>query len=352
MHPVVKQGLKPLLKFKLPRKALHRLFFLSLEADPSNLQTFEGTTLASSIEAMELITEGALSDHLWSRLEPIYISSRRKLLQSRKWRYGSLFVWDNVKPVFDKLAESGISVEGKVYCDLGCGTHHPYGTSAIMYINGAASTIATDVHDSDKKRAAEALYDLLQDCLADPDSWHWSSLSRKEYLTRIQNFNFKALREGNLEAGLASVPLKHIVTSIYEPSIPAGTIDIMSSRAVLEHFLDFEKACHKLWALMSPGSMAYHLIDLVDHRSYVSLEYNQWSFLAEDEQWSDGVCNRLRASEIYEYFERTGFEVRAYDVTKKAEMPIEFRKKLKGRFASMSDEELNTLQIACLIEKV
>ena len=102
---------------------------------------------------------------------------------------------------------------------------------------------------------------------------------------------------------------------------------------------------------MSPGGVAYHLIDLVDHRSYVSLDYHQWSFLAEDEQWSDGVCNRLRANEIYEYFERTGFEIVAYDVTKKVEMPIGFRKQLKGRFASMSDEELNTLQIACLIKK-
>ncbi len=352
MHPLVKQGFKPLLKFQLLRKILHRLFFFSLEEDPATFATFEGATLASSIDAMESSIEGPLSDHVWSKLEPIYISSRRKLWQSRKWRYGPLFVLDNVKPVFEKLAEYGISVEGKVYCDLGCGTNHPYGTSAVMYINGATSTIATDLEDSDNQRAAEALYDLLQDCLADPDSWHWSSLPRKQYLTRIQNFNFKALREGNLEAGLASVPLKHIVTSIYEPSIPFETIDIMSSRAVLEHFLDFEIACQKLWKLMSPGAIAYHLIDLVDHRSYLSLEYHQWSFLAEDEQWSDNMCNRLRASEIYECFEKTGFKVKAYDVTKKAEMPRGFRQKLKGRFASMSDEELNTLQIACLIEKV
>ena len=65
MHSVVKQGLKSLLKFQLLRKILHRLFFLSLEADPSTFATFEGSTLASSIE-------GPLSDHLWTRLEPIY----------------------------------------------------------------------------------------------------------------------------------------------------------------------------------------------------------------------------------------------------------------------------------------
>ena len=125
----------------------------------------------------------------------------------------------------------------------------------------------------------------------------------------------------------------------------------MSSRAVLEHFLDFEMACHKLWALMSPGSVAYHEIDLVDHRAYGSLKYHWWSFLAEDEQWSDGLCNRLRASEIREYFERTGFEIIAYDARDKVEMPIEFRKQLKGRFASMSDEELNSIRVVFLIKK-
>jgi hypothetical protein len=199
MHSVVKEGLKFLLKLQILRKITHRLFFLSLEVDPSTFSTFEGSTLASSIEAMDSSVEGALSDSLWVKLEPIYISSRRRLLQSRKWRYGPLFVWDNAKPVFDKLSEHNISIEGKVYCDLGCGTHHPYGTSAVMYINGAAATIATDVDGSDKKRAAEALYDLLQDCLVNPDSWHWSSLTREEYLTRLHNFNFKALCEGDLE---------------------------------------------------------------------------------------------------------------------------------------------------------
>lgn len=351
MHPVVKEGSKSLLKFQLLRKTVHRLFFLSLEDDPSTFPTFEGTTLASSIEAMDSIIEGPLSDNLWVKLEPIYISARRKLLQSRKWRYGPLFVRDNVKPVREKLAKYNISIKDKVYCDLGCGTHHPYGTSAVMYINGAASTIATDVEDSDSKRAAEALYELLLDCLVNPDSWHWSSLAREEYLTRVQNFDFKALREGDLQVGLASVPLEHIVTSIYEPTIPLGTIDIMSSRAVLEHFLDFEMACHKLRALMAPAGVAYHLIDLDDHRAYGSTQYHRWSFLAEDEQWSDGLCNRLRASEIREYFERADFEIIAYDLIKKAEMPMGFRKQLKGRFASMSDEELNCTQVSCLIKK-
>jgi len=44
---------------------------------------------------------------------------------------------------------------------------------------------------------------------------------------------------------------------------------------------------------MSPGGVADHNIDLVDHRRYdESLNYHCWFILAEDEKWSDGVCNR------------------------------------------------------------
>jgi Methyltransferase domain len=284
MHSFIQKGFKTLLKIRLIRKIVHRLFFLSLETNTSTFPTFSGSILALAIEDMESSDEGPLSDQLWTKLEPIYISSRRKLLQSRKWRYGNLFVWDNVKPVIEKLAQHHISIIGKTYCDLGCGTHHPFGTSAIMYINGANSTIATDIQNFDKRRAAEALYELLQDCFVNPDMWHWSSSPRDEYLARLHSFNLRALSKGDFDAGLANLPLKHIVTSIYEPQIPLGSIDVMTSRSVLEHFLDFEMACDKLKALMSPKGVAYHLIDLVDHRSYSSFKFHRWSFLAEDEQ--------------------------------------------------------------------
>ena len=75
-----------------------------------------------------------------------------------------------------------------------------------------------------------------------PEDWHWSFLNRDDYLARIYSFDLKALREGDLDTGLANVPIKHIVTNIYKPAIKSGSIDIMSSRAVLEHFLDFELA--------------------------------------------------------------------------------------------------------------
>jgi len=286
----------------------------------------------------------------WRIFEPIYTRIKRRLIKEPLWRYGPLFVRVTAKSSFDALVKH-VSIENKTYCELGCGEHHPYGTSAIMYINGVSSAIATDMKDMDRKRAAEALYDLLLDCLAHPENWHWSGFDRDDYLSRIYSFNLKALREGDLDTGLAAVPIKHVVTNIYEPAIQAESIDVMSSRAVLEHFLDFELACNRLYSLMSPDGVAYHKIDLVDHRGYdESSNYHWWSFLAEDEHCSGDSGNKLRSSEILRYFEKTGFEVLNID-REKAEIPIGFREKLKGRFAEMSDEELNTIRIACVLRK-
>jgi len=326
MYPI-KQILEYALKYSSFRHRLYRLVLRSMELD--------------------FATEG----ETWRTFEPIYTRIKRRLIKEPLWRYNPQFVRVTAKSAYDVLVQH-VSVEDKTYCEIGCGEHHPCGTSAIMYINGASSVIATDLRDTDRKRAAEALYDLLLDCLAHPEDWHWSGLSRDDYLARIYSFNLKALREGDFDAGIAAVPIKHVVTNIYETAIKSESIDVMSSRAVLEHFLDFELACKKLYSLMSADSVAYHKIDLVDHRGYdESLNYHWWSFLAEDEQWSGDSGNRLRSSEIREYFEKTGFEILSFDDRERDEMPIGFREKIKGRFAKMSDEELSIIRIACVLKK-
>jgi hypothetical protein len=338
-----REAVKSALSIDFVKDAVHRLFFLSLEADAN--------AFASTIARRDRRPDGALSDHHWQGLEPIYISARRSLHRSKKWRYGPLFVRDSTKPMFDKLAEYGVSVEAKTYCDMGCGAHHPYGASSVMYVNGASACVATDIQATDRVRAAEALHDLVQDFLVNPDRWHWSGAPRSEFLARARQFDLDKLRDGDLAGGTASVPITHYVTSIYTPSIPLGTIDVMSSRAVLEHFLDFDLASQNLNRLMAPGSVAYHEIDLVDHRAYNSLDFHWWSFLSEDEKWTDGVCNRLRFSELRNRLEVAGFQIRDYQALKKEAMPAGFRARLAGRFAAMSDDELNSLRVGCLIAK-
>ena len=234
----------------------------------------------------------------WSELDRIYTFCRRQLNLKPDWRYGPARVHEVAKEGFDGISKY-TTLQNKVYCDLGCGTCHPYGISAVMFLNGSSSTISIDLHGSNKQRAAEALADLLCDCCW-PDRWNWSSVDKLDFLSRVQQFDMQALREGRLDDGLAGLPLRHILTDIHNPVLEEESIDIMTSRAVLEHFLNFNVAVDRLFALMRKGGVACHVIDLVDHRAYISSDYHFWSFLAEEEDWSDGLVNRLRSCEVRE----------------------------------------------------
>ena len=114
--------------------------------------------------------------------------------------------------------------------------------------------------------------------------------------------------------------------------------------------MNFDVAVNRLFALMRKGGVACHRIDLVDHRSYVSSDYHYWSFLAEDDEWSDGLVNRLRSSEIRTSVESAGFEILRYD-ERIEEMPKDFIKQVKGRFREMTEEELSITGVFCVLRK-
>lgn len=285
----------------------------------------------------------------WTKVDNLYTALRRELQSRPEWRHGPDRVLTVAKEGYDAV-KAYAPLVGQTFCDLGCGVYHPYGISTVMYLNGARSTLGLDLHRSDARRAAEALADLLKECLAFPDRWHWSPLPRAEFLARIRHFDLAALSMGNLEKGLGDLPLKTCITDIHNPALSEGSFDIMSSRAVLEHFLDFGRAVERIYALLRPGGVASHVIDIVDHRAYDGPNHHFWSFLAEEESWSDGVVNRLRSCEIRPHFERAGFEIQRYDTTAE-KMPDGFRAQVKGRFTAMTDEELNITTVHCIIRK-
>ena len=295
------------------------------------------------------LDEGLLSKLQLESLEKIYTHSKRILFDTPKWRYGPKRTEKVINSIFQELSPY-TTLQGKAYLDLGCGVTNPYGLSTIMYLNGAASTIALDIIDTDKIRAAEALYDLLTDCMLDAKKYCINcTVAFKE---RIKNFYLKALREGNLNQGIRNTPLQHVITDINSPGIPSDSIDIITSRAVLEHFLNFPLATQKLYEIMAPNGIAFHHIDLVDHRSYSKPErYHYWSFLAEGAKYKDRSVNMLRYSEIKKHIKEAGFEILKFHGRKEYKMPPGFSQHIKGRFAQMSEDELNITGIDCVLKK-
>ena len=286
----------------------------------------------------------------WGSLDPHFTKIRRMLRIDPGWRYGPLRVHQVAKPVYDNLARSG-SIVGLRYADIGAGTQHPFGTSTVLYLNGVSFAAPLDVQATDAPRAAEALYDLLVDCLVEPEKWHWSEISRQSFLANIHRFDLPALQSGNLSVGIQSVPLRHTVGDLIDLPFQPSSFDLMSSRAVFEHFLDYRVVLNSLFRLMSPGGRSYHQIDLSDHRHYMqSHQYNAWSFLTEPEDWSDGLCNRLRAGEFIREIENAGFQVEVIDEHRKP-LPADLRPNLAGRFAAMADEELEITALYCQLTR-
>jgi hypothetical protein len=162
-----------------------------------------------------LLDEGALESVVldprlyegrpWDDLDRVYTICRRQLRARPEWRYGPARVYEVAKEGFEAVRPY-ISLDDQVCCDLGCGVYHPYGVSAILYLNGARSTIALDRDDSDQPRAAEALADLLLDCLSSPDRWHWSGSERSDFLQRAHQFGLPTLQEGRLGGAWRASP--------------------------------------------------------------------------------------------------------------------------------------------------
>jgi hypothetical protein len=289
----------------------------------------------------------------WRELDHLYTVCRRRLDAHPEWRFGPRRTGDIAAFVLDELGRWG-TLQGKVYCDVGCGTLNPYGTAAFVYLNGADATWSLDVSAvTDHRRAAEALFDLLVDCAVRPDFWHRSDLPRDEYLRRWHRFDLAKLRDGDLEGGIAGLPFRHVVGDIRNGLVPDGSVHLLSSEAVVEHLDDLPRAAARLYALMAPGGVAAHNVDVRDHRIYSTpRRYTPWSFMEEEDDapLKNWKCNGLRCGEVIACFEGAGFKVHALHRIRETPPPG-LRDRLRGRYAALSDEELETVGFTCVMTR-
>lgn len=292
-----------------------------------------------------------IKDLHWRELDLIFTFCRRKLFENPKYRYGPLRVLEIANQVHDHIKKYA-SIKGANYCEIGCGVYHPFGVAAIMYLNGAHSITVIDKNPGDLRRAAEALYDLLTDCSNFSERWFWNEITYAEYRQRLGDFNLGALRSGNLLEGLKNINYQYVIKDVLKMESLENKIDILSSRATLEHFEFFEQGMRALHELMSSNGVAFHFIDLRDHRIYYNqvYKYNSWSFLTEDGSFADFNCNRLRASEILSVFEKVGFKIMDADL-RKEHVPESVMDLLLPKYRKMSISDLETMTILLTMKK-
>jgi len=198
------------------------------------------------------------------------------------------------------------------------------------------------------------MYDLLCDALVRPEVWRKNkSISYEEYLGRIRRFNIQALRQGDIEKGLNGLPLHYEVRAAENTGCyPSTCLDLVSSRSVLEHCMDLKGVLAQQYDAMSPGGLAYHSVDLVDHRYYQdSSAYHYWYFLTtEDTAGGDGQTNQLRSSEVLAVMDEVGFEF----VNTKAvrnPLPPHVHDRLSPKYRELSQDELETIALEVLLKK-
>ena len=280
----------------------------------------------------------------------LYTDSRRILFPDQDWRQGPLRAHDVSAQVIRAFEKYNTHFSGN-YLEIGSGPYSPLGVSTIMYLNGMEKCIAFDKNDSDHIRSAEALYDLLANCALEPNHWNLTGQDRNKYFERLYSFDISAIKNGNLAKGIAKTPLNYIIGDLENTPIASETISYVSSRATLEHIFDFRKGMQELYRIMKPGGISFHSIDLVDHRVYKdSKRYNMWSFLQEDKEWSDGLCNRLRSNEILEIASKVGFNVDVLK-TEKNTIPPKILCKFNKFYTSMDINELQITSIECVFKK-
>ena len=236
---------------------------------------------------------------------------------------------------FEKLgvapSEVASFLSGKTLMEYGPGDLP--GVAALMVARGAEKVYCVDrfplVNLSDKNASVMRQLidgshgverDRLVGCLANPDDPSAGFDPRRiEYVVRPSGLS-----------GLRSA------------------VDLVFSRAVLEHVNDLEATFADMTAALRPDALAIHLVDLRSHGLHKvnPLDFLEWSPALWDLMYSEkGVPNRWRIDKYRSVVARLPVNLMTLEATKLAsnEQVRQVRPRLADRFQGVSDDDLRWL---------
>ena len=181
----------------------------------------------------------------------------------------------------------------------------------------------------------------------------------------------------DLVAGLPSAQRQRIEQAFSEPRNPKSgfkpgtvdyqitesglsnlqsSVDLILSRAVLEHVNDLDATFSDMFRALRPGGIALHRVDLKSHGLHRQneLDFLAWPASAWDLMFSEkGAPNRWRIDRYRDIIERSAFDVVLMEPTSlaPAETVREVRPHLAPVFATVSDEDLAWLGFWVLLRK-
>jgi hypothetical protein len=136
--------------------------------------------------------------------------------------------------------------------------------------------------------------------------------------------------------------------------IPDTAVDILFSNAVLEHVArsEFQDLIEETFRIMTPGAIAHHQIDLMDHLGGAlnNLRFSQRAWEGSLMSNSGFYTNRLRFSEILDVVKKSGFNFAVTQITAWPELPTP-KRVLAAPFNALPDDELKVATFGLLLRK-
>jgi hypothetical protein len=251
---------------------------------------------------------------------------------SYTWRYKHDWVGE-VATIADSY---GIPISCSAIMEIGAGVHNPLGSAIVALARGARLAVAVEpsplVHDHVRHAVLLGLVSSYTSQCVGP------------LFRPALDFLIQVSSASPATGSLRAPGLEFVDTSIGKYECPES-IDIVHSNAVLEHIMDLDTACARMFQITSPGGLHVHKVDFIDHR-YYSLANptpaSAYRFLMKGEENAMSDCNGLRLSEVVSRFVQNGFEFVACPQKWAVAFPDDGRKTLRPRYRDMSQEDLET----------
>ena len=242
--------------------------------------------------------------------------------------------------------------EGGAFADFGCGAHDPVAMASYFYANGFPKVYAIDLRPPRNEFfSALSMYDVLANMHMFPQRYCRPGVDPDTVLKRIGIFNAEAFERGNFKRGMAKAEGKicYEPVDIVQSSIEPESLSLLVSSAVLEHVSDLEGVCQKVYDSLMPGGIAYHFIDMVDHRSYqLGAGFSPLSFLTEEV--APANQNRLRKSEQLAAHRQAGFDI-VKQTSVNTVLDDDIRSRLVERYRGFDDDDISTIKMNLTVRK-
>lgn len=237
------------------------------------------------------------------------------------------------------------------YVCLGAGTRNPLSFPLLVFLAGAGRAYIVEPEKWDNLDDWRVLWGLQEMVLRLLSGNVSSRYFKSNMLERMNDFLdpeslfFKQNSENVLNKNSVC-----IINSYFENAgIPEGSIDLLSSRSVLEHVMDYDKCFDEFAKVMRPGGLMYHDIGLAAHSNKDLFEFYYKGRRKLHEKITDGL-NELRLSDYLSHFEKRGFECKIIRKTIESNYSLD-RGKIQERFKKYNDEDLLCSRVVVIARK-